>query len=135
MTSNDDIDEQQHIISELDEISYLSAFREESGCEMRPRCMVLQLIDSFSAARKVASPSIFKQVIFNAKAWRISHPVRRDHHLAPELPHWAFPQVLITRHNLEIDVGVAGDTLLACTPGHRASLGVSKGQFAALRCC
>jgi hypothetical protein len=92
------------IISELNEILYLSDFREKSGCEIRRRCMVLQLINSFSAAQKVASPPVldqlpkFKQVTFNAKAWRTSHPVRRDHHSAPELPLWAFPRFLITRH-------------------------------------
>lgn len=70
---------------------------------MHRRCMVLQRINSFSAAQKNRAPgTILKQVTFNAKAWRTSHPVRRDDPSAPDLLHWAFPRVPITRHNLEI---------------------------------
>lgn len=113
MTPNDDIDEQQH--DHLDSRSWMRY------CTSLP-CARNQDAGYFADARSCSSstpspqhkklhlsdrPSRFKQVTFNAKAWRTSHPVRRDHHPAPELPHWAFPRFLITCHEPGdiIDVG------------------------------
>jgi hypothetical protein len=102
MSSNDDIDEQPHdLLGDGQDIVPLPSARYGEG--VRCRCMVLPLINSFSAASKIGSlPATFKQVTSNAQAWRASHPVRRDDLLAPELPHWGFPRVYLTRHNLEI---------------------------------
>jgi hypothetical protein len=85
------------------------------------------------STRKIRTPgAMLKQVTFNAKAWRTSHPVRRDDPSAPDLLHWAFPRVHITRHNLEIMWESGRGRLYA---RQRASLAVCKDQFAALRCC
>jgi hypothetical protein len=109
-----------------------STLCETWGYEICRRCMVLQLVNSFSAAQKLASPrstsevqtgNLFRQSVenkpprasgssFGAGTTRLGLPA--GFHYSPQPG--------------DIDVGKSGRGH-ACMPGHRASLGCPQGPI------